>query len=284
VALLEVEGAIQMGDEGVGLFRPRAAAMREFVRACERVRKDDGIRAILLRVNSPGGSALASDLMWHALGRAKKERPLVVSMSNVAASGGYYVSAVAGARIFANPCTITGSIGVVGGKFEVSRLQERLGIQKQIISVGRHASYHSPSVDFTQEELEKLQADIDASYDEFVRKMAEGRGRDVAAIERVAQGRVWTGESALENGLVDQLGGIRDALDAARKELGLAEGSLIALEAQERAGLMQRVRKGIGRWPAAFFDLDVPEELRLVLSAPSRETLCYRLPFDFRVL
>lgn len=291
VALLEVQGSIQLGESGFGALQPRATSAHAFVRACERVRKDKSLRAILVRVNSPGGSALGSDLMWHALLQAKQDRPLFVSMSNVAASGGYYVSGVKGARIFASPCTITGSIGVVGGKFEASRLYERLGVGKQIIAVGRHAAYHSPSIDFSEDELWKLQRDIDAMYADFVAKMAEGRGLEPSALDRVAQGRVWTGAQAKDHGLVDVLGGARDALDAVRAALGLAPNLPLGLVPMDQPSLAERIKKARGRAAALPFGdlLDgalpaVPEALAaLVGTEPNRERLWLRLPFDFRL-
>jgi protease-4 len=284
VALLEVSGGIQLGEERVGALQPRSTSAHAFVRACERVRKDKSLRAILLRVNSPGGSALGSDLMWHALVKAKGERPLVVSMGNVAASGGYYVSGIKGARIFASACSVTGSIGVVGGKFEASRLYERLGVGKEIIRVGKHAAFHSPSVDFSEDELWKLQRDIDALYADFVAKMAEGRGVEPTVMEAAAQGRVWTGAQALEHRLIDELGGAREALDAVRRALGLAPSALLALMPAHQPGLAERLKRVRGRAEASALAELLPEELDTLFSWRSGiERLWFRMPFHFRV-
>jgi protease IV len=284
IALLQVQGGIQLEPDATGMFRAQSASAQAFVRACERVQKDKSIRAILLRVNSPGGSALGSDLMWHALSQAAKGRGLFVSMGNVAASGGYYVSGVPGARIFASPCTITGSIGVVGGKFEATRLYERLGVSKELIQVGRHATFHSSSVDFDAEQLEKLQRDIDALYEDFVAKMAEGRGLEKSTLESVAQGRVWTGAQALENHLVDEIGGVREALDAIRKHLGRAPHTPLGLVVLDQPGLFERLRAARGSAQLSTLTQLLPDELFTLLEMEaSRERLLFRMPFDVKL-
>ncbi|MEW6775289.1 MAG: signal peptide peptidase SppA [Bdellovibrionota bacterium] len=229
IALLEVAGSIKSGKSLPGPDGRRATGSRTFLKELERAAEDKAVKAILLRVNSPGGSGLASDLMWHALVKASKEKPVVVSMSDVAASGGYYVSAIQGTTILACDSTITGSIGVVGGKFSLAGLYEKLNIRKEIIRRGKHAASSSDAVPYTEEELKKLAADIDAFYQDFVKKMAEGRGKSFEEIDAVAQGRVWTGKQAREQHLADEQGGLLEALTFIRQRLDLPENAPLAL-------------------------------------------------------
>lgn len=231
IAIVEVSGHIKSGrstpspEGGV-----RATGSRTFVHDIEKAAAHPAVEGVLLRVDSPGGSGLASDLMWRALGKVAKDKPVVISMSNVAASGGYYVSAIApGCTILAGQSTITGSIGVLGGKFMLGELYEKLGVKKEIISRGKHAAYQSDYRGYSDEELEKLRGDIDAFYEDFVTKMAQARGRGYDEIDAVAQGRVWTGRQALEHGLVDELGGITDAFGVLRKKLHLPEWAPLSL-------------------------------------------------------
>jgi protease-4 len=280
VALLEVQGNIHQGKDSVGMRGRRATGSRSFVEAARRVAEDPQIRGILLRVNSPGGSALASDLMWHALGNAQKGRPLRVSMGDVAASGGYYVSAVPGARLFASATTLTGSIGVVGGKWEGVELLDKLGIKRELISQGRHAAFHSPSVAWGPEEFAKLERELDHTYTDFVRKMADARGQSYEQLEQVAQGRVWTGAQALELCLIDGRGGMLAALESLKAELGVAP---------ERPVTFKRVTR-TNRWRLLQARLSPAEQLGQLLPDVCGdawqlrdERLWCRLPFDIEL-
>lgn len=222
VALLHISGNIRSGHDRRGAGGAVATGHRSLGQALRRARKSRRIRAVVLRVDSPGGSALASDLMWRELTLTAAEKPLFVSMANVAASGGYYASGVKGATVWANPTTLTGSIGVVGGKFEVSGLLSRLGIGRESVASGPRANFHSATTPWTEEELGKLDRDLDALYRDFVTKMAAARGMSFEALHAVAQGRVWTGRQALEARLVDHLGGMHDVTAAVRDALELA--------------------------------------------------------------
>ena len=221
VALVEVHGAIgsgrtrrtpmgrQVGSDSVGAAL-RAAA------------NDDRVRAVVLHVDSPGGSAVASDTIWREVCRVRDAgKPVVVSMGNAAASGGYYISCPADV-IVALPSTLTGSIGVFGGKMVVRELFERLGLTTGTVSHGDRSLMFSPRRGFSDDERERLAATMDAIYDDFVDKVARGRGRPVAEIESIARGRVWTGSDAVGIGLVDMLGGLHDAVRVARSRAGLA--------------------------------------------------------------
>ncbi len=227
VALVEVHGTIasgrsrrtptgrQVGSDSV------AAALRAATH-------DEQVRALVLHVDSPGGSAVASDTIWREVCRVREAgRPVVVSMGAAAASGGYYIACPADV-VVALPSTLTGSIGVFGGKLVVAELLERLGITTGSVSHGAHSLMFSARRGFTDGEHERLAALMDAIYDDFVAKVAQGRGRPVAEIEAVARGRVWTGGDALRVGLVDEMGGLRDAVRIARERAGLpADAPLI---------------------------------------------------------
>ncbi|WP_019633123.1 signal peptide peptidase SppA [Actinomadura atramentaria] len=224
VALITGIGAIRLGRSGRGGPLPAqgpamgsdtiGAAFRAAVR-------DEHVKAIVFRVNSPGGSAVASDVIWREVVLAREAgKPVVVSMGNVAASGGYYV-AMAADTIVAQPGTITGSIGVVVGKAVVTGLLERVGVGLGHVASGEHARMFSATKDFSESEWERVNASLDAIYRDFTAKAAEGRGLSRERVHELARGRVWTGADAVENGLVDELGGLERALVLAREKAGL---------------------------------------------------------------
>lgn len=184
-----------------------------FVSELEKARDDDQVKAVVLRVNSPGGSALASDLIWRALELVKAKKPLVVSMGDYAASGGYYISCNAD-RVFAEPTTITGSIGVFGIMPNISELSDRVGIHSEQVATNKGPSY-SPFLPLQQDFYNLSQEGVDAIYTTFVNKVSEGRGMSFDEVHNLAQGRVWTGKQAYENGLVDAVGGLENAIACA---------------------------------------------------------------------
>jgi len=220
VALVEVRGMIVSG-------RTRRAPMGRQVgsdsvgAALRAATHDEHVRAVVLQVDSPGGSAVASDTIWREVCRVRDAgKPVIVSMGQVAASGGYYIACPADV-VVALPSTLTGSIGVFGGKMVVRGLFDRLGLTTGTVSRGERSMMYSPRRGFTDDERERLAATMDAIYDDFVAKVARGRGRPVVEIEAIARGRVWTGSDALGIGLVDELGGLRDAVRIARSRAGL---------------------------------------------------------------
>jgi protease-4 len=201
-----------------------STTMTEAIRQAE---EDKTVKAIVLRVDSPGGSALASDVIWNELNRCKK--PVVVSMSDVAASGGYYIS-MAARKIFAEPGTLTGSIGVVGGKFVTGGLEKKIGLRTEIISRGANAGLFSSTTPFSESERKVLTALMKNTYEQFLDKALQGRKKAGAAmtrekLESLAGGRIWTGRQAKENGLVDELGTLDDAIACGRKLAGVPEGT-----------------------------------------------------------
>jgi protease-4 len=183
-------------------------------------RRDASLRAIVLRIDSPGGSATASDAIWRELMVARQERPsrpLVASMSDLAASGGYYI-ALPAQFIVAQPSTLTGSIGIFGGKVVTGGVYEKLGAHIESTSIGRHAEIESPARPYTPEETAKLEEQLQAFYDQFVGKVADSRSTGADNIRAIAQGRVWTGHQAKMNGLVDDLGGLDRAVAVAKRQ------------------------------------------------------------------
>ncbi|MBW3541559.1 MAG: signal peptide peptidase SppA, partial [Planctomycetes bacterium] len=183
-----------------------------FVKAVKTAADDETVKAIVLRVDSPGGSALASDLMWRSLEQAGK--PVFVSMGDVAASGGYYISMGAD-RIFAEPGTLTGSIGVVGGKFGLDGLFQKIGITTEVITRGENSGLESMLHGFSESERKAMTKLLHDIYDQFTSKAAKGRGMERDELEKLAGGRVYTGAMAVKNGLVDELGTLEDAIEFA---------------------------------------------------------------------
>ncbi len=182
------------------------------------------MRAIVVRIDSPGGSSIASDVIWRELTVTKNEkpsRPLVASMSDLAASGGYYV-AMAAPHIVAQPATLTGSIGIYGGKFITGGAFEKLGANIEAVIIGRNAGIESPERPFTDSEREKLRAQIRDFYEGFIQKVAASRKMPVERVDQLARGRVWTGAQARERGLVDALGGLDRAIALAKERAGIS--------------------------------------------------------------
>lgn len=216
IAVVQAQGQIVDGDGESGLFGDDGNLTDgEFAEWMEEVREDDRVKAVVVRVNSPGGSGLASSLMWREVARTKEAgKPVVVSMGDLAASGGYMMSCNAD-WIFAQPGTITGSIGVFGGKFALSGLWSQMGMTSHSFKRGELSDLFSGNASFSDEGRTVFKEYLASFYDVFVGQVSAGRGMDFDAVHKVAQGRVWTGEQALGHGLVDELGGLRAALGKA---------------------------------------------------------------------
>jgi protease-4 len=224
VALIQGQGPIRLGRSGRSAMPGQGSSIgSETIAAAFRAAvKDERITAIVFRVDSPGGSYVASDTIWREVVLARKAgKPVIVSMGNVAASGGYFVAAPA-TVIVAQPGTLTGSIGVVVGKPVIGDLLDRLGIGLGSVEQGAHARMFAPTRDFTEDEWTRVNHFLDRVYDDFVGKVAEGRDLPRERVDSMARGRVWTGADAHERGLVDELGGLNLALELARKKSGLA--------------------------------------------------------------
>ena len=222
IAVIYAQGPVLYGEGSENII-----GQEVFLKAIDQAVKSRRVKAIVLRVDSPGGSALSSDIIWKALVKAKKEKPLVVSMGNVAASGGYYL-AVAGDEIYANDMTITGSIGVFATVPNIRGFTDDVGINVQHVETHKNALgysvFEAPSGDFRA----SIKEGIEHVYATFKQRVADGRGLSLDEVEAIAQGRVWTGKQALENGLVDGLGGMDQALAAAARLAEIEEYNLIS--------------------------------------------------------
>ncbi|MBB5132629.1 protease-4 [Thermocatellispora tengchongensis] len=222
VALVHGIGMIRLGRSGRSPMGGGGAMGSDTICAALRAaRRDDHVKAVVFRVDSPGGSYVASDAIWREVVLMRKAgKPIIISMGDLAASGGYFVS-VAADLIVAQPGTLTGSIGVLGGKPVLNGLLERLGITTEAVNQGANAGMFSTSRPFTETQWSRINAWLDRVYDDFVGKVAEGRRLDRDRAHDLARGRVWTGADAHASGLVDELGGLEDALALARKKAGL---------------------------------------------------------------
>jgi protease-4 len=217
VALVEGHGAIVTGRSRRSPLDGQQMGSDTISGALRAARNDDKVRAVVFRVDSPGGSYVASDTVWREVSLLREAgKPVVVSMGTVAGSGGYFISCPADV-IVAQPATLTGSIGVFGGKAVVTGLLDKAGLATGAVSRGEHARMFSPRVGFTDEERDRISQWLDDVYDDFLLKVAAGRGMTRDAVHEVAKGRVWTGADASRNGLVDRLGGLRDAVEIARE-------------------------------------------------------------------
>jgi protease-4 len=217
IAVILAEGDIVDGNvEG-------AISSEKFAKEIRKARKDENIKAIVLRVNSPGGSILASDVIWREMSEAKKVKPVIVSMGEVAASGGYYISAPAD-TIVAQPNTITGSIGIFGILFNVQELvNDKLGVTTDVVSTGELSDFGNMGRPLTEVERTIIQSSVEDGYETFISRVAEGRGMHPDSVRKVASGRVWTGTQAKARGLVDVLGGLDTAIGIAAAKIKAGE-------------------------------------------------------------
>ena len=233
IAIVHAVGAIAEGRSRSSPTEGEILGAETLIKALREVRDRSSIAAVVLRIDSPGGSAQASDEIWHEVKRCAERKPLIASFSDLAASGGYYI-AVPADSIVAEPGTLTGSIGAFGGKLNLMGLYRKLGLNVETVSRGRNAEMFSPFKDFTPEEAARFQAQMDEVYRVFLERVSEGRRRSVGEIDSVGQGRVWTGLSARRHGLVDALGGIPEAIAMARARAGIDETATVTIEIYPR--------------------------------------------------
>lgn len=240
IALVHGAGPIRAGRSGRSPIGGGGAMGSDTVSAALRAaRRDEHVKAVVFRVDSPGGSYVASDTIWREVVLTRKVKPVIVSMGDVAASGGYFVSMAADV-IVAQPGTLTGSIGVYGGKPVLSELMGKVGVTSELVAEGANAGMFSPSHGFSAEQWERVNAWLDRIYDDFVGKVAQGRGLTRERAHELARGRVWTGADARAGGLVDELGGLEDALALARKRAGLADDAPVRIH--PRLNPLERLR------------------------------------------
>ena len=238
IAVINVEGMISEGKSRNDLLGlTRIAGAQSVLNGLQKAMMDPLTRAIVVRVDSTGGSGAASDLVWRAIRKVRDFKPVVASMGDYAASGGYYI-AMGGERVFAEPSTLTGSIGVFALKPDLSGLLEKVGVNIQTLKRGDKADLFSLNHPWTEGEQQAMQRFVDEFYDQFITKVAESRKMEKAAVDAVGRGRIFSGEAAVKNGLVDELGGLDDAIAWAKERAGL-KGSEVDVEIyKESQGLL----------------------------------------------
>ena len=260
IAVIFAEGTILSGKSEGGLFAAEGLFDGDFREWMRTARDDESVKAVVVRVNSPGGSALASDMMHRevALTRAAG-KPVVISMADYAASGGYMMSCNAD-WIVAQPTTITGSIGVFGQFFDVSGTYEKLLLAEHTYKRGERSDLLHLTAEHDETDRAILQQFVQETYDDFVNQVADGRGKDAQTMEQYAQGRVWTGTQAIgERHLVDQLGGLPDALAKAEELAGITEASHVTLP--ERKGFMDLLMEEMANAEAPRVQVELPVPL-----------------------
>lgn len=268
LAVIYADGAIQRGQGGFDpLLSPggNGIGSDDMVEALNKARDDDSVRAVVLRINSPGGSVIASELIRRSAELLAKEKPLVVSMSGYAASGGYWI-AMPAAKIFAEPATITGSIGVLGGKFNIAPLMNSIGVNSAAIAHGANATMFDAFDDFTPAQQQHFRDRIlGETYQHFVDLVAKRRGLTPARVDQIAQGRVWTGTEAIKLKLVDGMGGLDEAIKAARELAKVPEDTKLGLlELPAPPSLLTSLMKGKMGADRAF-GVGVSAQLRALL-------------------
>jgi protease-4 len=281
VAVVFVDGDLLEGkSREVPIINRRIAGSESIAAAIRRAREDSATRAIVLRINSPGGSVVASDDIAREVVRTRGKKPIICSMGDVAASGGYYVAAPCD-RIFAAPSTVTGSIGIFTGKFDVHGLAQRLGVTVEVYTRGARADIASPFRQWSDEERAVIARQLHLEYGRFLEYVSVGRRLEVAQVDAIGRGRVWTGAQAKARGLVDEHGGFLEALELAKRRAGLRpdEPADVVMLPQIRKSLVERViglvgeggeGRGARRSRAAAAPADA---LGLPLPAALRDTL-----------
>jgi protease-4 len=285
VAVVYAEGEIVDGEgenDEIGSTK--------FSRELRKLRQDENVKAVVLRVNSPGGSASASEVIQREIRLIKKVKPIVVSMGSYAASGGYWISAY-GDRIFAEPTTITGSIGVFGIQFDVQKLANNIGLTFDSVKTGKFADAVTITRPKTTEEIAVLQRLVDWIYGEFVAKVAEARNLDPKKVEEIAQGRVWSGADAKEIGLIDEIGGLDAAIAFAAKKAGVA-GNYRLVEYPKQKELLEVVQEFLEKTTPRYAHSTkltdkianrVSEELKTLRSLNDPNDVYARLPLSLNV-
>ncbi|HKO51180.1 MAG TPA: signal peptide peptidase SppA [Polyangiaceae bacterium] len=303
VAVVPAEGAITM-EAGGPLSRGGITA-RALGKTLRRMQKDDSVKAVVLRIDSPGGSPLASDLLWHEMMELRKKKPIIVSVGSMAASGGYYI-ACASQRIFAERTSIVGSIGVFGGKINVAPALDQFGVHAETFAASpepgaaERASFSSPLSSWDDATRERVRAQMQGIYDLFIARVAHGRKMPVDRVRESAEGRIWSGDQGLERGLVDEIGGLSEALAAARKAAHLELDAPVSVEGG-REGLLDSLLIGddasdadavaafdrLSTAPATRLLSAVPQELRPFVSGAAalseREHVAVALPYGLLI-
>ncbi|HEX7721949.1 MAG TPA: signal peptide peptidase SppA [Pyrinomonadaceae bacterium] len=297
IAVVYAAGDIVSGRSSFGGSGEETIGSDSLVRTINEARDDKGVKAIVLRIDSPGGSGLASDIIWRAVEAAKAKKPIVVSMGDVAASGGYYIACNAN-KIVAEPSTITGSIGVVGGKPVIKGFYDWIGVSNEYVMRGKNAGMFRETEKFNDSEQAKFREFLNNTYDDFITKVGKGRNKDKDYINSIGQGRVWTGSQGKEKGLVDEYGGLDKAIEVAKQLANIPADKSIQrvimpqpptfLEQLMSAGNDDSDADAQAKQQAALFSAlpeDMRESLRYaqLLDRASKGEAIYLMPFRLRI-
>jgi protease-4 len=275
IAIVYAVGTIVSGKSAFDPVNGAVVGSETIVEQVRRIRDDRSIRAIVLRVDSPGGSSIASDVIWRELMITRDQdraRPLIVSMSDLAASGGYYISMPAQV-IVAHPATLTGSIGIYTGKFALAGAMEKIGVTTETVKSGANADIYSPFAPFSPTQRTRVQDYMQGFYENFVEKAAASRKMTPEQIDAVAQGRVWTGRQARERGLVDELGGLETAIRIAKERAGIGADEDVELVVYPpRRSIYEAITEQFGTGASAWSLLANRAERQALaaLTAPGR--------------
>jgi protease-4 len=278
IAVVPAEGAITM--EPGGPLQQGGITASALGKTLRRMQRDDSVKAVVLRIDSPGGSPLASDLIWHEMMELRKRKPIIVSVGNMAASGGYYI-ACAGHRIFAERTSIVGSIGVFGGKVNVGPALEQFGVHAETFAASpepgaaERAAFNSPLTAWDDSTRERVRAQMQGIYDLFIARVAQGRHMEVSKVRDSAEGHIWSGDQGLERGLIDQVGGLSEALAAARKAASLGDDTPVSVEGGRESLLDSLLVSDDAS------DADAAEALQRLSAAPSARLLA-EVPVELR--
>ncbi|HEY4107317.1 MAG TPA: signal peptide peptidase SppA, partial [Polyangiaceae bacterium] len=278
IAVVPAEGAITM--ESGGPLQQGGITARALGKTLRRMQHDDAVKAVVLRIDSPGGSPLASDLIWHEMMELRKKKPIFVSVGNMAASGGYYI-ACAGQRVFADRTSIVGSIGVFGGKINVAPALEQFGVHAETFAASpepgaaERAAFNSPLTPWDDATRERVRLQMQSIYDLFIARVAHGRHMDVDKVRASAEGHIWSGDQGLERGLIDEIGGLNEAIAAVRKAAHLDADAPVSVEGG-RESLLDSLLLGDDA-----SDADAAEAFARLSTAPSARLLD-ELPVELR--
>src|SRR5713226_2858807 len=297
IAVVYAAGDITSGKSQFGGEGETTIGSDSLVKTIEEARDDKGVKAIVLRIDSPGGSGLASDIIWRAIESAKEKKPVVVSMSDVAASGGYYIACNAN-KIVAEPSTITGSIGVVGGKPVIKGFYDWIGVTNEWVLRGQNAGMFRESEKFSDSERKKWLEFLGTTYDDFTSKVAKGRSKEQKYIDSIGQGRVWTGQQGKERGLVDEYGGLDKAIEVAKQLANIpADKSIQRVILPHPPGFFEQLMSGgeddadarVKTQQQEAILATLPEDLRhalryaQILDRAKNGEVMFLLPFDLRI-
>ncbi len=284
IAIIAIDGGIVKGASGFDYIEGSTVGSATVVAAIRAARTDADVRAIVVRLNTPGGDAIASDLIWGELNEARKSKPVIVSMSDVCASGGYYIAS-ASDKIFLQPTTVTGSIGVFAGKANIAGLYSKLGLHTETIKRGKHANMFSMTQPYSDEERDIVRRHVKDMSSRFTTVVSEGRVLSVDSVNAVAQGRTWSGKRALELGLADTVGSILDALELARQKANIPDNDFVVVEMPQRR-LIPRLTNLAMLAIARTFGMDDHGPLaglRNAISATDRTDLQMRMPYNLTI-